>query len=117
MGFILATWDKVMVELVEELARVFADTPARVIDFLSMASSQDFESEQSYQLMTTLIYMDEKAAAPLANKIESIRSVERAYKLDELVRDARKSRGSEWKLRETDVASLLEEAEEPASEA
>jgi hypothetical protein len=70
-------------------ARVYADTPVRVTDFLSMASGKDFECEQSYTMMATLLYIEERAGGRLAHKIEQIRSVEQAYKLDEFIRAAR----------------------------
>lgn len=107
-GFVLATWDKVMIDLVEELARVYADTPVRVIDFLSMATGEDFESEQSYELMATLLHLDERAAAPLANKIEQIRSVEQVYKLDEFIREARERKGAAWALSPQDIAPFID---------
>lgn len=109
-GFILATWDTVMIDIVEELARIYADTPARVIDFLSMAQGQAFESDQSYELLTTLLYMDERIAAPLARKIEEIRSVEQAYKLDQYVREARRREGEGWRLSAAHVAPFIDEA-------
>lgn len=108
-GFIFATWDKVMIDLVEELARIYADTPARVIDFLSMADGSDFDCEQSYELMTTLLYVDERLAAPLAQKIERIRSIDQAYKLDAFVKEARQRKGGGWTLSEQDVAPFIED--------
>lgn len=111
-GFVLATWDKVMIDLVEELARVYADTPVRVIDFLSMASGEDFECEQSYELMTTLLHIDERVAAPLAQKIEQIRSVEQAYKLDGFIRAARESKGAAWALSPQDIAPFIDKPEQ-----
>lgn len=110
-GFVLATWDKVMIDLVEELARVYADTPVRVIDFLSMATGADFECEQSYELMATLLHVDERAAAPLAKKIEQIRSVEQAYKLDEFIRKAREQGGPNWALGPQDIAPFIDKPE------
>jgi len=107
-GFILVTWDKVMIDLVEELARIYADTPARVIDFLSMAVGEDFECEQSYELMTALLYMDERAAVPLAKMIEQIHSVDQAYKLDAFIREARENRGAGWELSPEDVTPFIE---------
>lgn len=108
-GFVLATWDKAMIEFVEDIARVFADTPARVIDFLSIASGQDFESEQSYELLTTLLHMDERVAARLAQKVEQIRSVEQAYKLDQFILQARAREGESWTLTPENVAPFLDE--------
>ncbi|WP_218823837.1 restriction endonuclease [Inquilinus limosus] len=111
-GFVLATWDGVMIDLVEELARIYADTPARVIDFLSMATATDFESEQSYELMTTLLHIDERSAAPLAQLIEKISSVEQAYKLDTFIREARDRNGATWTLSPADVEPFIDKAEQ-----
>lgn len=110
-GFILATWDKVMIDIVEDLARVFADTPVRVIDFLSMANGQEIESEQSYELLTTLLYVDEQVAGRLAQKIEQIKSVEQAYKFDRFVREARQRDGENWTLAPEDVGRFLDDIE------
>lgn len=108
-GFILATWDKTMIDLVEDIARVFADTPVRVIDFLSMANGQALESEQSFELLTTLLHVDERAAARLAQKVEQIRSVEQAYKLDQFILQARARGGESWTLTPEDVAPFMDE--------
>jgi len=111
-GFILATWDGVIIEIVEDVARVFADTPARVIDFLSMAAGQNFECEQSFELLSSLLYVDEKVAQRLAAKIEKIHSVEQAYKLRAFVDSARQRDGSSWVLKPEDVAPFLDEDHE-----
>jgi hypothetical protein len=110
-GFVLATWDKVLIDLVEELARVYADTPVRVIDFLSMASGENFECEQSYELMATLLHIDERVAAPLAKKIEQIRSVKNAYKLDNYIREARENKGTAWMLSPQDIDPFIDNPE------
>jgi hypothetical protein len=109
-GYILSTWDKTMMDFVEDLIRVYADTPARVIDFLSMAGPSNFASEQNYELISTLLHIDEKRAVPLAEKIASIRTAEQAYKLDKIVREARKLHGSAWELKAEHVAPLLDES-------
>ncbi|WP_313601644.1 hypothetical protein [Rhizobium sp.] len=111
-GYILSTWDKTMMDFVEDLIRVYADTPARVIDFLSMAGPSNFASEQNYELITTLLHIDEKRAEPLAEKIASIRTAEQAYKLDKIVREARKLHGPTWELKAEHVAPLLDESPE-----
>ena len=107
-GFILATWDKIIIGIVEDIARVFADTPARVIDFLSMAQGQDIEVDQSYELLSSLIYTEERAAQKLAEKIDKINSVEQAYKLRALIENARQRDGASWSLKPEDVAPLLD---------
>lgn len=114
-GFVFATWDSIMVELVEELARVYADTPVRVIDFLSMAAGQSFESDQSYQVLTTLLHVDERVTQRLAKKVEQINSVEQAYKLDRFVQEARLREGEGWKLRPSDVNPFIDNQEEDST--
>ena len=81
-----------MIELVEELMRVYADTPGRIIDFLSMASGEDFECEQSYELMTTLQFVGRSVRRPRWHiSIEQIRTVQQAYKLDGFIRGGEES--------------------------
>ncbi|QYA15928.1 hypothetical protein [Rhizobium sp. AB2/73] len=113
-GYILSTWDKTMMDFVEDLIRVYADTPARVIDFLSMAGPSNFASEQNYELISTLLHIDEKRAVPLAEKIASIRTAEQAFKLDQIIQGARKLHGAAWELKAEHVAPLLDEANDQA---
>ncbi|AUO65393.1 TPA: hypothetical protein JAN03_01395 [Citrobacter freundii] len=89
-GYIFATWDKILTELVELKSRVYADTPSRVVDFLSMASGSEFEMEQTVSLLDSLVYCDEKKAEALAKKIEAIKSSETAFSLQKFTDEARK---------------------------
>lgn len=89
VGYIFATWDRVIIGVVEGLTRVFADIPSRVTDFLSMAGGSQYENEQSYSLLTSLIYLDESKATKLAEKLEKIKSVEQAYRLKEYIDQVR----------------------------
>ncbi|MFM5395765.1 restriction endonuclease [Aeromonas veronii] len=107
-GFIFATWDKIIIEIVEGISRVLADNPARVIDFLSMAQGQYIEVEQNYELLSSLIYTEERAAQKLAEKIDKISSVEQTYKLSALIEAARQRDGASWSLKPEDVAPLLD---------
>jgi hypothetical protein len=88
-GYIFATWDKVMIGIVEGRSRIFADTPANVADFLSMASGSEVEATQSFSLLGSLLYCDEKKAAALAEKIEKIESAEKAFEYQRLAVEAR----------------------------
>jgi len=108
-GFVFATWDKVLIDLVQDLTRVYADTPARVVDFLSMAGGQEFEREESFELLSTLLHIDEKPAAKLASLIDKIASVDMAYKLDRIVKEARARKGADWSLTPSDVAPLIDQ--------
>ena len=79
-----------------------------MIDFLSMAQGQDIEVDQSYELLSSLIYTEERAAQKLAEKIDKINSVEQAYKLRALIENARQRDGASWSLKPEDVAPLLD---------
>ena len=114
-GFIFVTWDKVIIDVVEDIARVLADTPVRVIDILSMASGQAFEIDQSFELLSSLLYMDETIAKKLADKVDQIETVEQAYKLAAFAESARQHVGSTWTLKPEDIALLLNESERDAS--
>lgn len=107
-GFILSTWDNAVIDFVEDVARVLADTPVRVIDFLSMATGQAFESDQSFELLSSLLYTDEKAVQKLAQKVEKIRSVEQSYKLQAFIESARRRNGVDWSLQPEDIAPFLD---------
>lgn len=109
-GFILSTWDNAVIDFVEDVARVLADTPVRVIDFLSMAAGQAFESDQSFELLSSLLYTDEKVAQKLAQKVEQIRSVEQVYKLQAFITSARQRDGADWSLQPEDIAPFLDNA-------
>jgi hypothetical protein len=111
-GFVLATWDRIMIGIMENLARVYADTPVRVIDFLSMAVGNSFEADQSYDLLATLLHVDDRLAERLAKRVEQIRSVEQAYKLDVFIREARQREGENWRLQADDLSPFVDE---PAS--
>ncbi|MGE4073031.1 MAG: hypothetical protein AB7E72_17830 [Lysobacterales bacterium] len=96
VGFIFATWDKALIDVVEGLSRIFAANPARIMDFLSMAVGSDYEARQSVSLLTTLLYIDEKKTAEIATKIEKIRSVERMHELNDFVSELRESKGGDF---------------------
>jgi hypothetical protein len=90
-------------DVVEEIARVFADTPARVIDFLSMARGQDYETEQSVELMSTLLHSDEKIAEKLARRIERIESTEQAYRRAKFIEESRRGTGAKGEVSEEEI--------------
>jgi hypothetical protein len=78
-----------MINVVEGKSRIFASSPSRVADFLSMASGSEMESTQSFNLLGSLLYCDEKKAAALAARIEKIESAEKAYEFQNLAATAR----------------------------
>ncbi len=107
-GYVFATWDRIIIDIVEDISRVLADTPVRIIDFLSMASGQSFESDQSFELMSSLLYSDEKLAQKLAEKVDQIKSVEESYKLRAFIDESRRRDGANWTLKPEDVAPFLD---------
>jgi hypothetical protein len=106
-GFVFATWDNVLIDMVAEIDRIYADTPSRVIDFLSMATSASYECEQSIDLLTSLIHCDEAKASALAQKIERIESVEQAFRFRCFIDEARSKTGSDWHLSDKEVDAFF----------
>ena len=106
-GFVFATWDNVLIDMVAEIDRIYADTPSRVIDFLSMAASADYECEQSIELLTSLIHCDEAKASALAQKIERIESVEQAFRFQRFIDEARTKAGPDWHLTDREVDAFF----------
>lgn len=107
-GYIFATWDKVITDVIEGLSRIFADTPSRVTDFLSMAGGAQYESEQSFNLLTSLIHIDENKATALAHKIEQIKSVEKAYEFRQFIDNARQNGSNQSQSIESHLEYFLE---------
>lgn len=106
-GFIFATWDNVLIDVVQDLARVFADNPARINDTLSVVEGVNYESEQTHELLFTLLHIDEQAARRLTSKIEQINSVEQAHRFRSFVDTARQRSGPGWTLDEADVLEFF----------
>ena len=107
-GFILATWDKVLIEVVQGLARVYADSPARVADFLSSIEGIDYDYDRSTELLTTLLHVDEQAVERLAQRIEAIRTPSQAYRLRAYIEDIRSTRGGAWLPDVDDLTCFLD---------
>lgn len=108
-GFVFATWDNVLIRLIAEAERIYADTPARVIDFLSMAASAKFECDQSLELLTSLIHCDTSKAEALAQLVERIDSTEQAYRLQKFIEDARRRVGPGWELTDTELKAFFQQ--------
>jgi hypothetical protein len=107
-GFVFATWDHILINMVAEIDRIYADTPARVIDFLSTAKGAGYECEQSIDLLTSLIHIDDAKAATLAQKIEGIQSADQAFRLRRFVDDARACGGPDWRFTDTEMAAFFQ---------
>lgn len=107
-AFVCATWDRILMEEVEGISRVMADTPTRVVDFLSMSTGLGLEADQDWDLLTALVHADDEKASALADKIEKIQTAEQAYKLGALIQDARTA-GRAVALTESDVDAVLDD--------
>lgn len=90
-GYIFTTWDYAITGLLEDFNRIYADTPSRVVDFLSMAYPTQFDSDQTISLVDSLIYCDQRRASALASKLEKIKSAETAYEIQKFTDAARAS--------------------------
>lgn len=108
-GFVFSTWDHILIDMVAEIDRIYADTPARVIDFLSMAKGANYECNQSIDLLTSLIHIDDARATALAQKIEGIESADQAFRLRRFVDDARARGGPDWRFTDTAAAAFFQQ--------
>lgn len=108
-GFVFATWDHILINMVAEIDRIYADTPARIIDFLSMAKGASYECDQSIDLLTSLIHIDDVKATILAKKIEGIQSADQAFRLRRFVDDARACGGPDWRFTDTEAAAFFQQ--------
>lgn len=108
-GFILVTWDNIMQELAQNLARVLAETPTRTIDFLSMAKSKNLYAESNVAIIELLRFIDEQKVLALAEKIDKIENIEQAYKLQAIIDECRATHGDDWELGPEDIQKVLED--------
>jgi hypothetical protein len=108
-GFVFATWDHILIDMVAEIDRIYADTPARVIDFLSMAKRANYECDQSIDLLTSLIHIDDAKAVALAQKIDGIQSADQAFRLRRFVDEARARGGPDWRFTDTEAAAFFQQ--------
>ncbi|WP_183077566.1 restriction endonuclease [Paenirhodobacter hankyongi] len=107
-GYIFATWDKVLIDAVQNLARVYADSPARVTDFLGVIEGVDNEFDNNVELLTTLVHLEERQAERLSKIIEKIRSPDQASKLGLFIDKARSLQGSTWMPDIDDLTHFLD---------
>lgn len=88
-GYILCTWDNVIIDIMQDIVRVLSDNPARIVDFMSIANSADADTAKNYEILTTLIHCDEQKLAPLAKRIEDVRNADEFFRLQQLIDKAR----------------------------
>ncbi|WP_320175353.1 hypothetical protein [Maridesulfovibrio sp.] len=108
-GYVLATWDKVMKNLVQNLARVLADTPTKVIDFLSMAKSENLANDSNIEIINTLLCVEESKITALAAKLDKIQDIKQAYKLNRIIDESRAKFGENWSVSPEDIDQVFEE--------
>lgn len=107
-GYILATWDRVMIDTVQGLARVYADSPARVTDFLSSIEGIDYEYDRSSELLTTLLHIDERYVERVAAQIERAKTPNQLASLRRYIEDAKAGNGESWLPDVDDLTHFLD---------
>lgn len=108
IGYIMATWDKIIIDTVENLSRIYADNPARVIDFLSISNGINTDDDTNYELLTSLIYIDEMKSEALSKVIERLETAEQGYQVRMLAEQSRATKGLSWELSPADIYPILE---------
>jgi Mn-dependent DtxR family transcriptional regulator len=87
---------------------VYADSPARVTDFLSAVEGIDADYDRSTELLTTLLHIDERYAENLARKIEAIRTPSQAHRLRTYIEEVRSEGNSSWLPDVDDLSYFLD---------
>jgi NACalpha-BTF3-like transcription factor len=107
-GWIFATWDRVLIELVQGQLRIYADNPGRIVDWLSFAQGIETGIDGSVDTMMALAMVDERITSELAEKLQHIRNTDEAFALNALIREARQQKGvAELPL--DDIARIVDE--------
>ena len=110
-GYIFATWDKLLIEIVENMSRVFAEQPSRIIDFLSMIEGVDFENERIIELQSALLHMEDRVSERVARQIERIKTAQHAYVLQAYIDNCRQRFGNHWSINPVELAEFLDSEE------
>jgi Restriction endonuclease len=88
-GHIFATWDRILIDLLQGTLRIYAESPGRIVDWLSFTQGIESGIDGSLEMMSALAIVDEGAASRVAEKLLQISESEQAYKLNEMIRVAR----------------------------
>lgn len=107
-GFILATWDKVVIDLVQEKARIYADSPGRIVDWLSYVQGIENDIGGSLEAYEALLHVEDQAVRALAEKLERVESTEHAFRLTQIIDESR-PRVGKWEPSIEDLTALVEE--------
>lgn len=116
-GFIFATWDKVLIEVVENIVRVFAEQPSRIIDVISSVEGIDLENERSFELHSALIHIEDRRSEKVAKQIERIKTAKHAFLLQTYIDGYRNSSGKDWSSNPKELAEFLDAENVGATEA
>ncbi|MBX7541767.1 hypothetical protein [Qipengyuania sphaerica] len=106
-GFIFATWDKVLIDLLHGRLSVYADNPGRIVDWLAFTQGIETGIDGSVEILAALAIVDEGKAAKLAEKLQAIESEDAVFKLNQIIRDTRKAKGVE-RLESGEVEEILD---------
>lgn len=106
-GFLFATWDKVILDVLDGLGRAYASTPALITDILSSARGHENDSNINYEVLSALIHCDERKSERLAQKIENIIRTKGAIWLNALIEEERRKHGANWAPSDEDIFSII----------
>lgn len=106
-GFIFATWDRILIDILLGKLRVYAQNPGRIVDWLSFAQGMETGIDGSVEVFSALAIIDEGDTTKLAEKLALIRDTQEAYKLNSIIREAR-SKVHEETLSSDEVARIVE---------
>lgn len=96
-GYIFATWDNIISQALERVSRIYANIPPKVMDLLSFCGNLDFTMD--VDMYTTLLFSNEEKLMRLAEKIESVKSInefENKMELTKIIRNQRDFKEADW---------------------
>jgi hypothetical protein len=105
-GYIFATWDRVLTDLLLGGLRIYAENPGRIVDWLSFAQGIETGIDGSVEILSALAIVDENSATKLAEKLSRINSIEDAYKLNSMIQEAR-SKADDGAVPDDEVARII----------
>jgi hypothetical protein len=112
-GYLLATWDYHMREVVAGTSRILASNPAKLADLLAVTGSAAEDLGASMNFTAALVHMEERETEKLAKLIEQIKSEEQGFRLKEIVENARVQFGQGWQPTNAEMEKFVEMAVRP----
>ncbi|NIY98923.1 MAG: hypothetical protein HWE39_21625 [Oceanospirillaceae bacterium] len=79
---------------------------------MSISNGVNADDDTNYQLLTSLIHVDEKKSEALSKAIERLKTAEQGYQVRMLAEQARSTNGLDWELPPEDIYPLLDESTE-----